>query len=696
MKNRKTSQNPYTIYAVFIGINGYPRNQLSGCINDVVDMKKFFEELSDANNLAFKPKFLLAPNKENSIDPLTLIDAKLKESDYDLPTRKNILDSFQHFESAKEGDICLFYYSGHGSKQEAPREFLHLKSEPQIETIIAVDSRPNGRDIIDKELGYQVWATLHPNKGIHFLAIMDCCHAGDNMRDGEGIKNKEDRPNNNITPLSDYFGFQEGGNEFYRFDESRTKIDVAVPNYVHLAASRENESAKELYLDNKQRGIFTHNLLRVLKNGGLYTSYNELIEQVKILVTNKVKNQIPNVHAFGTAKSENIFLKNKYLNIPPWNYNISYNKDKKKWILYAGEIHGISPSLNEEKSLVKVVDKNNNFITTGEICYANTTTSELELEKDTSYYSEQILKGIIQSIASAKMKIAIEDHCAHKEELKKLISSSLFIVFEKEIKKAAYIIRQQEKGLKYILTTKGEDYSLFKGQTKIKSFVYKVEQVAKWMSLLKRKNTNTTIKKEDIEVEVSIIEGKKINASNIDSIEAIKTIKNPSEINLHYKFVDNKLLQPAIRVRLRCLKSDYFIGVLYMSSKFGISQKLQTKELKRNGDWEILKYQHTRAHSIYELSTIPIAFDPLYHRDEIIEITDYIRIIISTKDFDLTKYIQQSIPLDDSKRIQYSDFEGVNTRGAVKRKNLEDWTAINIPIKIRRDCYNDCACRKTH
>ena len=55
-----------TIYAVLIGINGYSEKPLSGCVNDVIDMKEFLEGLV-ANNDSIQQvetKLLLAPDKD--------------------------------------------------------------------------------------------------------------------------------------------------------------------------------------------------------------------------------------------------------------------------------------------------------------------------------------------------------------------------------------------------------------------------------------------------------------------------------------------------------------------------------------------------------------------------------------------------------------------------------------------------------
>ena len=92
-----------TLYALLVGINGYPnpRHRLSGCLNDVARMREYLEGRFDGS------AFQLA-----LAEPLT--DAKA--------TRQAVIDAFQnHLSQAKKGDVALFYFSGHGSQERAPK-----------------------------------------------------------------------------------------------------------------------------------------------------------------------------------------------------------------------------------------------------------------------------------------------------------------------------------------------------------------------------------------------------------------------------------------------------------------------------------------------------------------------------------------------------------------------------------------------
>ena len=82
--------------ALLVGINKYPdsRNELRGCVNDILDMEHFITE----NSKVYQ--------KEN-IKKLTNQDA----------TKKGIVTQLKWLmEGAQSGDQLLFHYSGHGAQ----------------------------------------------------------------------------------------------------------------------------------------------------------------------------------------------------------------------------------------------------------------------------------------------------------------------------------------------------------------------------------------------------------------------------------------------------------------------------------------------------------------------------------------------------------------------------------------------------
>jgi metacaspase-1 len=144
--------------SLFIGINYFgSKSELRGCINDVVNIKKFVVE-------HFK-----FPEDADHMKTLTDDDEANK------PTRANILQAFDWLVSgAKAGDSLFFHYSGHGGGN-ADKTADTEEQDGQDETLVPVDYESAGQ-IVDDDLHAKLIATLPA--GVRLTAIMDCCHSG--------------------------------------------------------------------------------------------------------------------------------------------------------------------------------------------------------------------------------------------------------------------------------------------------------------------------------------------------------------------------------------------------------------------------------------------------------------------------------------------------------------------------------------
>ena len=122
------------IYALLVGIDKYqdPVPSLQGCVNDITAIAQYLEERVTQDQ-----------------DQLHLHILQDREA-----TRQAIIDGFrQHLCNAQSNDVVLFYYSGHGSQEQAPQEFWHLEPDKLNETLVCYDSRQEGGwDLADKEL----------------------------------------------------------------------------------------------------------------------------------------------------------------------------------------------------------------------------------------------------------------------------------------------------------------------------------------------------------------------------------------------------------------------------------------------------------------------------------------------------------------------------------------------------------------
>ena len=157
-----------TIYALLIAIDDYPSPipKLRGCVNDIEAFASYLSER-------------VAGDKGVAI--------KLKTLKNDEATRQAVVDAFSHhLGKAKKGDVALFYYSGHGSQEQAPEEFWKLEPDHLDETLVLFDSRNKGSwDLADKEIAKLIGDVAA--KGPHVAVILDCCHSGSGTREIETV-----------------------------------------------------------------------------------------------------------------------------------------------------------------------------------------------------------------------------------------------------------------------------------------------------------------------------------------------------------------------------------------------------------------------------------------------------------------------------------------------------------------------------
>eukprot|EP00591_Stephanopyxis_turris_P006716 CAMPEP_0195515316 /NCGR_PEP_ID=MMETSP0794_2-20130614/6426_1 /TAXON_ID=515487 /ORGANISM="Stephanopyxis turris, Strain CCMP 815" /LENGTH=313 /DNA_ID=CAMNT_0040643719 /DNA_START=44 /DNA_END=985 /DNA_ORIENTATION=- len=161
--------------AVLIGINYTgQRGELSGCHNDVHNIKGYLEEVHGFD-------------REN----MTVL---LDDGEHYDPTKKNIMNALKNLvNKTKSGDAVFVHYSGHGGSVPDKNGD---EEDGMDETLIPVDYQTAGQ-IIDDDL-YSSLVCGMP-AGVTMTCLMDCCHSGTVMdlpytfiADGKTTEMKED------------------------------------------------------------------------------------------------------------------------------------------------------------------------------------------------------------------------------------------------------------------------------------------------------------------------------------------------------------------------------------------------------------------------------------------------------------------------------------------------------------------------
>lgn len=204
-------------------------------------------------------------------------------------TRKNILSVFQDhlIRNASPGDICLFFYAGHGSQvsNSSTREEDGLD-----ESLVPSDSYRGARDIRDKEL-WKLYNAVQ-EKGAHLTVIVDSCHSGSISR-GLKISLKYRYLAPDLRDVS---------------DPTRFKQTPAEKGALIISAAQDFEQAAEFIDENRHNhGLFTWALLKTLRNVSVDEPADRILLRVKALMRAQGKIQEPNIEATPERKRAPLF-----------------------------------------------------------------------------------------------------------------------------------------------------------------------------------------------------------------------------------------------------------------------------------------------------------------------------------------------------------------------------------------------------
>ncbi len=336
------------LYALLVGINNYPKGirKLSGCHNDVSRMQSYLKEQADHFDLAIAPP---------------LLD--------DRATKANIVNSFRsHFKAAQAEDTVLFYFSGHGCREEADPQLWPNEYDKKLEGLVCYNPVPwNGVDkndligpqvlLVDKELRYLIWELMqgHPGgQGPHVVMLADCCHSGDHTRAAAvdplnfGIRQVEYTARKRA--LTDFL-FPAAWLEQKQTSPAGEVEDYLEGAHVQMGACQARQLAKETELgpEGKISGVFTYYLLAFLRYNQGNLSYYDLRYHLKVFTRFRYE-QVPQIYI---PPAHSGLYHRGFLNRPikagkPFVAQLHHD-EQKGWILNKGGLDSVS-----RRSLIKV------------------------------------------------------------------------------------------------------------------------------------------------------------------------------------------------------------------------------------------------------------------------------------------------------------------------------------------------------
>jgi len=674
------------LYALIACVSDYPSgvSDLPGCANDADAMRDYLEDYA----------------KINGYDPQVKV---LKDADC---TRSNLIDAFKHFRQATDtDDICIFYYTGHGAQMPSPREFWHLDRNRLCQTLVCHDSRqPGGRDLADKEVSY----LLHENvpEGRQLLTIFDSCHSGSITREAYAT------PRNagvNETPV----GFKD----FYGADnyiEAEGNYKPPQRDHVALSACISRQVAVEMSIEGTSRGLFTYSLIDTLQQIDLKdTSYAEILERVQT----RVKNRYPNQQVYGEAindAGDKISMRSAFLNgkLKLSRRNIlDYDVTEGRWFIALGSIHGVgyddeltySREGEWKKLPIKEVTPGKSYVfpKDGVLDPAQAPYPVINLQRS-GMEKLQISAGQgLSTMFVMELQQAINERFSSALTWSDAPADYQVMTFPNATMGLVRDGDDVERPVFEAVSTKKEDHE--GSATYIDVFLTRVAKVGRYQAIRKLAPTYAPLNPEDvldIKFEEVIVEGGVVvstEAKDCDGAAVFSYRRLPS----------GKLRQPRYRLSLKMKDSGYrrlHVGMLYFDESFAIydsffpagememgGEFVTTLSKPKKGDDQVLTYQG-----------LMMSKDLLEWG--MTEITNYLKIIVSTEPFPLEEFSQAALAQE-----QFRSFEGQaktapthrgTKRGAGEEEEDEDfgsrWGVKDIPFVIHRPLEVNTPARKAN
>lgn len=599
------------LFGLLVAINNYPNpaHRLRGCENDRNELFSFLQQ-------RYRDKY------EFHIKTLTNTEA----------TRDGIIEAFQWFEKAQPEDICLFFFAGHGSQMSAPQEFHHLESDRLLETLVCYDSRTeNGRDLIDKELSYLIWKTVH-RKDLHFVAIMDCCHSGSNTRaepEAEILSRNVRNAKQSIS-VDTFLGYEE-----YQQSQQGWLTPPRAP-HILLSAALPKETAKEVRVAGNNRGVFSYCLIEALTKATISLTYAELINRVNLRIGGLVRNQSPNLETNFAAEKDLVFLTQQSKE-KQTTYYISFN-DKQGWIASAGAVHGVKPSTELQQTAFQLVDSDHRFPVT------EVQASFSKIQVWGGLNRKQIYEAKLIQSSNSTIQLSFAKGMPHEgqtflQAAFQLLQPTTFTIANTDAV-PDYIISVIED--KWILSLPFEAKPLFSGvgpfsQSSAEQFIKRIERIARWKQILNLRSANPTIKREEY-----LIQLERLSEPGDYSFSApAETIDHRQILQLEYQEKNGVWYKPAFRAKVKNIgQRSLWFSAIYLEDDFGISNELLPSAELEVGEEKWLEIQMGR----HLTNAIQVVIAKDYQAQGISTVLEYLKILISSVPIQTDSLNQKGLP----------------------------------------------------
>lgn len=668
------------LYAVLIAINKYEGKDvpvLSGCKYDMQKMHVYLRNYASANQLQYQPNIMVGP------------EAK----------RDKVIAAFQHYKSATKGDICVFYFSGHGSRVTPPEELKHLETDGKLQSIVCYDSRSTSRDITDKEISHLIWEATTDDAGkekeVHFLAIFDSCHSESVTRgvDRNNVRAKLCPGDKEAPPFTEYYAHEQYSGIGYQ-------RSPRVGTHVTLSASKTYQSAYEVPYQGIYRGVFTTSLLEVLENRNLNNiTYGQLISLVNarirpevVELQNPTRDYAPVTFGKGKEQKEEQLLFGRQKN-KSFRHYAFFDQNEEVWKVNLGAIHAI-----EEGQVLEVVDptgkKRWNVGVIDVLPGESTIDLGEQADKEQVYHVnyEFPIAKLVVGIREKEGRDKPEAEFLDKVEALLKNAYSRYFIFS-EPASADYWIDIEAGEL--IIRPRISPRPLFPGlkipdigsKESLEPFVDGVQHVARWLYLWNYDNPKSKLNVLD-EFDITLVEYPDFKTKH-DPGETHEVDIKSGDLTFSYRRKGKELLEPYIGLSIRRRenskhKGSLWLALLFFDEQYGCTGDFfPSREFTQEDTAPVRLSEEVDGEKNYYINLwLPEELSQTWEENKI---KNMFKIVISTYEFEV-----KSLELP---QLEIAERKDATTRGMGQKKKPQlpfgvrgtvDWTTFDIPFIIYR------------
>lgn len=265
--------------ALLVGLNSYPdpENTLHGCLNDVRAVRALLQE-----HYGFQAGH----------DVRLLTDA-------DATTRAITSGLRWLVADARDGDVLVFHYSGHGS-QVRDRDGDEVSDG--LDEILCPYDLDWDRPLRDDDL-YEIVKGLP--RGAALTVILDCCHAGTGLREAPApVPNWPVAawPSERSKCIEPPLRLQRARRPVHRFGQS-----AAGSGALLIAACRDDQSSADAFIHGDYHGALTYYLCEAIAAGGYAGTYDAVIREVRRQLRLNRFDQVPQLEGPAAARRHPVF-----------------------------------------------------------------------------------------------------------------------------------------------------------------------------------------------------------------------------------------------------------------------------------------------------------------------------------------------------------------------------------------------------